>query len=493
MSKKKIALLIVLIAGGAWCGWKYYNARPQAPDAVYFRSQKVARGSVTQEVTATGTVQPVRKVSVTTQVTGKIITLRADFNSAITQGEVIAEIDPDNYKSSLDNAKAQLASARAQLKNNQASLEKTTAQLTLAEKELKRQKKLFEHEMTTESELDNAQATYDELRASKKSNEAAIEQSNASIAQAEASVRTAEKNLADCTITSPVNGIVIDRSVEEGQTVVSSMNATGLFTVATDLSRVKVEAAIPEADIGVVKVGQDVSFTVDAYKTTFFGTVTQIRLASATNSNVVTYPVIIEADNPDERLFPGMTANLSIIIEKAADAVVVPNAATRFTPPRMAAAPHNGHPQGQPPDFQPGQDNGAQRPKPLPDGDFAVGDKDGDRMPGTPPGFQPNGDDGGLPPMPAENAKMLWIADSSTQIHPVMVELGISDGVNTVVTRGGEALLGKRIVIGKQSPAAAKAAMDEADGQTSNPFMPPPPGRKGKDGKTNGPPPGPPM
>ncbi|GEM_PF-992731 len=467
---KKIIKLVVVIAilAGAWYGWRAYKNRPQAPATVYFRSQVVGKGSVTQEVTATGTVQPVKKVSVTTQVTGKIISLSADYNSRIKECEVIAEIDPDNYKSSLDNARAQLASARAQLKNNEANLEKTSAQLTLAEKELQRQKKLFEREMTTESDLDNAQASFDQLVAGKKSNEASIEQSKASIAQAEASVRTAEKNLADCTITSPVNGIVIDRSVEEGQTVVSSMNATGLFTVATDLSRVKVEAAIPEADIGGVAVGQKVNFTVDAYKTKFKGVVTQIRLASATNSNVVTYPVIIEAENPDERLFPGMTANLSIIIEEASDVVVVPNAATRFTPPGMENAPKLGSMPTPSAGTMPGQGTEGDRPMP-------------------PPGFKgENG--GGTPPPITENTKMLWLADSTTDIHPVMVELGISDGVNTVVTSGGDELLGKKVVVGKQSSAPANAGNGT---QTSNPFMPTPPSRNKKGGKSG--PPGPPM
>lgn len=453
MTKKIIKVIVVVVVlAGLWFGWHAYKNRAKAPEKVFFRSQEVGRGSVVQEVTATGTIQPIKKVSVTTQVTGKIISLTADYNSRITEGEVIAEIDPDNYKSSLDNAKAQLASARAQLRNNEANLEKTIASLALAAKELERQKKLFEREMTTESDLDNAQATYDQLVATKKSNEASIEQSKASIAQAEASVRTAEKNLADCTITSPVNGIVIDRSVEEGQTVVSSMNATGLFTVATDLSRVKVEAAIPEADIGGVAVGQNVHFTVDAYKTRFKGVVTQIRLASTTNSNVVTYPVIIEAENPDERLFPGMTANLSIIIEEADDVVVVPNAATRFVPPGVAsegAAPAGRS--GMPP--------------------VVAGAPPRGMGAGAPPaGFKPP--QAGEIEVPVETRKTIWIADSDTEIHPVVVELGITDSVNTVVLKGGEELLGKKVVVGKQATAPG------ANGQVSNPFMPKPPSRR---------------
>lgn len=444
------AVITLAVLAGLWFGWKWYRQKPKQAEITYYRSQVVEKGSVTQEVTATGTIAPIKKVSVTTQVTGKIISLSADYNSRITEGQVIALLDTDTYESSL-------ASARAQLKSNEANLAKTKAQLTLATKELERQKKLRERDMTTESDLDNAQASYDQLKATIQSNEAAIEQSRAS-------VKTAEKNLADCTITSPVTGIVIDRAVEEGQTVVSSMNATGLFTVATDLKRIQVQAAIPEADIGGIKVGQRVNFTVDAYKSKFKGEVTQIRLASASTSNVVTYPVIIEADNPDERLFPGMTANLSIIIEEVDDMVLVPNAATRFTPAGAENAPRPGQrPQGGMP---PGMG----------------GAPSGDRQ-GPPPGFA--GVEGGRPPMapPTENSAIIWLADSDTEIHPVPVELGITDSINTVVTKGGEDLLGKKVVVGKQSPAAAKAS----NGQPSNPFMPKPPARGGNNrGGTGG-------
>lgn len=437
MLKKSLKfVLYCLILGGIGYGIHWYRNRPRPVEPTYYRSQVIQRGSLTQEVTATGTIAPIKEVSVTTQVTGKIISLSADYNSRIVKDQVIALIDPDTYESAL-------ASARAQLKNNEASRERTQAQLTLAGKELERLKKLYAKEMATESELDNAQASYDELVATLKSNEASIEQS-------QASVRTAEKNLADCTITSPVTGIVIDRSVEEGQTVVSSMNATGLFNVATELTRVQVEAAIPEADVGSIRVGQRVVFTVDAYKEKFQGKVTQIRLASETTSNVVTYPVIIEAENPEEKLFPGMTANLSIIVEEARDVVLVPNAATRFTPPEgsLPSPPTGAHPK----EHQPLQTD-ATHPK------------------GT-----------------GEQKTFLWLADSPTQLHPVPVELGITDGVNTVVLQGGDALVGQKVAVGKMSAAAAKQAASE---QPSNPFMPKPPSRNGRQGGgPGGPPPG---
>ena len=416
--KKLIIIIIVLAAAGGFYYWRKH--RPAEQETTFYRSQPIARGTVVQDVTATGTISPITKVEVATQVTGKVISLSADYNSKVTEGQVIAIIDPDNYKS-------QLASARAQLKSNQASLEKTLAQLRFTEKELERLKKLNERGMATDSELDSMQASYDQLLATEKSNQAAIEQS-------EASVKTAENNLSYCTITSPVTGVVITRAVDEGQTVVSSMNASALFTIATDLSAIKVEASIPEADIGEIKVGQTVNFTVDAYKDKFVGKVTQIRLSSTTTSNVVTYPVIVEAVNEEEKLFPGMTANLAIVIAENKDVVTVPAAALRFTPPDAPARPPMG---------------------------MAAGDS-------APEAASPE---------QQENMKTIWIADSDTEIHPVQVKLGISDGITQALV-GSEELLDKRVVTGKQSAGAAKRAAD----QPSNPFMPKRPGSNNKKG-----------
>lgn len=446
-----IAIALLIIGGGVFY-WKKRHVVQE--EQVFYRFQEIRRGSVTEEVTATGTVDPIQKVSVTTQVTGEVIELYADYNSRVTEGQIIALIDPDTYESQLASQRASLASQHASLKSAEATLERTTAQLNYAQKELTRQQRLAERGMTTEAELDSAQATVDELTATRKQNEAAIEQAKASIEQAKAAVKNAETNLSYCTIHSPVTGVVIDRSVEKGQTVVSSMNATALFTIATDLSVVQVEAAIPEADIGGIRVGQAVNFTVDAYKTKFQGKVTQIRLASTTTSNVVTYPVIVEAENPGEKLFPGMTANLSIITQDASDTVVVPNAATRFNPPNQqsAAAPASG-------DFPA---NGA------PPSGFGGGPR---------PGAMPDAEEAG--------EATIWIADSETQIHPVTVRTGITDGVNTVIL-DGEELLGKNVVIGKQSAAQATQGGDD---QPKNPFMPTPPGRGGnRRGGSGGPP-----
>lgn len=415
--KKLLAIVIAAALAAGGCYW--YMHRPTKAAPVYYRSQPVVRSNVTQEVTATGTVNPIKSVEVATQVTGKVISLTADYNSWVKEGQVIALIDPETYKSALESAEATLAS-------NEAALERTEAQLVFAQKELARLKKLFERGMTTESELDSAQASHDELTATKKSNQAAIRQSKAS-------VKTAQTNLSYCTITSPVTGIVIDRAVDEGQTVVSSMSASALFTIATDMSRIQVEADVPESDIGGIRAGQNVIFTVDAYKQQFTGKVTQIRLASTTTSNVVTYPVIVEAENPDEKLLPGMTANINIIIEEAADAVAIPAAALRFEPPFAASTELKG---------------------------------------GT----------------GQTERRVIWIADSETQIHPEEVELGISDGVTQTLCNA-EGLLGKQVVVGKRRLSAEGGS---GKGETlTNPFMPKRPSRDKNSSKAGGPPPPP--
>ncbi len=308
-------ILVLAIAGGGYWYWKKKHAAPKEQKVVY-RKAKVMLGTITQEVSATGTVQPMKEVEVGTQVTGKIMQLNADFNSNVKEGDIVALIDPATYEASY-------AAASAQLKSSMANLEKTKTELALAEKELKRLKALLDREMISASEYDSALAVRDKLKADIKINEASIE-------NAKANTKQAKTNLEYCTIKSPVTGVVIDRSVDEGQTVVSNMNASTLFKIAADLSKVKVEASIPEADVGQLKVGQTVRFTVDAYRRPFTGTVKQIRLAAVTSSNVVTYPVIVEADNKQGLLFPGMTATLSIIVAEEKDCLCVPAAALRF-------------------------------------------------------------------------------------------------------------------------------------------------------------------
>ncbi len=317
---KKVIFLVLLaaIAGGGW--YVYQKKHPKTVEAAY-RTAPIKRDAVVQEIRATGIVQPIKEVEVGTQVNGRILQLYVDFNSAVTTNQIVALIDPAVYE-------ANHAKDGAQLKSNQANVELYTVKLALAEKDLSRKTELANRNMLSKADLDAVRAERDSLLAQLRISQAAVEQSTAV-------VKLSKTNLDYCTIRSPVNGVVIARNVDEGQTVVSSMNAQKLFLIATDLKRIQVEASIPEADVGLIRTNQPVSFTVDAYRDTFNGVVKQIRLAASTVQNVVTYPVIVEADNPDQKLFPGMTANLSVEVARKENAQVIPAAALRFAPTNL--------------------------------------------------------------------------------------------------------------------------------------------------------------
>lgn len=316
---KKILVFVLLAAAGGGAWWYFSSGNQTQRQGPVFNTALVERGDVVQEVTATGTIAPVKKVEVGTQVNGPILHLHVDFNSPVTNGQIIAEIDPAVYE-------AAFIKAEAQLKSYLANVQDIKVKLDFARKTLARHRELAKKQMVAQATLDNSVSSVGSLEAQLKVAEANVEQGRANADQA----RT---NLGYCTIRSPVDGVVISRDVDEGQTVVSSMSAQKLFVIAETLKTIQVEASVPEADVGMVKIGQIVEFTVDAYRNVFRGKVRQIRMAATTTSNVVTYPVIVEAENPGEMLFPGMTANLSIIVAEAKDAVVIPAAALRFSPP----------------------------------------------------------------------------------------------------------------------------------------------------------------
>ena len=346
-----------------------------------YRFATIARADVVRTVEATGTVTPRNTKSgipVGAQVNGRIIKLFVDYNSIVTNGQIVALIDPLVYD-------ATYKSAVAQLHSNQ-------AKLVLAEKTLVRKRNLFAKQMCSEADLDQAIETRDTTKA-------AVEQS-------EASVNKAKADLDYCTIRSPVNGIVIDRKVEEGETVVSSYNAVPVLSIAEDLKVVWVEATVPEADVGNIKVGQEVTFTADAYRRKFKGRVKQVRRAHTTTNNVVTYPIIIEAENPDEMLFPGMTATLSIETARAENALTVSAAAFRFRP------------------------------------------KEEDR------------EEGELP-----RGRKLWFVGESGKLRPVVVKEGVSDITSMQILEHDD-LEGKEAVIGYETPATLAAKKDD----TTNPF-----------------------
>ncbi len=297
---------------------------------------------------------------------------------------------------------------------SECSLRQREAELVLAQKTYDRKKALAEKKMAPVADLDSAEESLAKSKAAVESAKAALASAKAEVESAQASVDQAEANLSYCTIVSPVDGIVIDRKVEEGETVVSSMNAVPVLTIAEDLDTIWVAADIPEADIGGIQVGQDVTFTVDAYRTRFKGKVKQIRKASTTTNNVVTFPVIVEAENPGQKLFPGMTATLSIETARAEDVLAVAAAAFRF------------------------------RPK----------DEDRDRIAGEIP-----------------RGRKIWLAPrkEGDPLEYVLVEEGVTDdSFTSIVCEGVDALEGREAVVGYQT--ANMAAMDGKD--STNPFMP---------------------
>jgi HlyD family secretion protein len=282
-----------------------------------YRTEPVTRGDIQATVTATGTVNAVTTVQVGTQVSGTIKKLFVDFNSRVKKGQIIAQIDPSTFESQVLQAQANLLSA-------QANLDKAETTLVDAKRTFDRNKELFAKNLIARSDLDTAETNY-------QADKAQVSSSKAQVAQARASLDYARQNLAYTKILSPVDGVVISRNVDVGQTVAASFQTPTLFTIAQDLTKMQIDTNVAESDIGVVKVGQDVEFSVDAYPdTTFKGKVWQIRQAPITVQNVVTYDVVIQVNNRDFKLMPGMTANVSIIITTRHDVLRITNAALRF-------------------------------------------------------------------------------------------------------------------------------------------------------------------
>ena len=284
-----------------------------------FRFDKVARGDIEMAVTATGTVNPVTTVLVGTQVSGTIKDIYVDFNTPVKKGQLIALIDPALFEAQVNQAKANLFSAKA-------NLEKAEAILIDAKRTMDRNKELFSKNLIARSDLDTSETNYETAKAS-------VSAVKSQVAQTEAALSLAETNFHYTRIVSPVGGIVVSRNVDVGQTVAASFQTPTLFSIAQDLTKMQIDTNVAEADIGNIKVGQDVEFTVDAYPDiTFKGKVSQVRNAPITVQNVVTYDVVVQVENPELKLKPGMTANVSVIISTKKDVLKIPNAALRFKP-----------------------------------------------------------------------------------------------------------------------------------------------------------------
>jgi HlyD family secretion protein len=402
MRKKRIKLwrwwaTVVLVAAAGGCGRGDNPAYQTAP---------VERGDVTQVVTATGTLNPVLNVQVGCQVSGRISKLYVDYNSPVTNGQLIAEIDPRTYEAQVAQATADLANARANLELQQAEAERAA--------------ELFSNKLISRSDYDTAIAT--------------LHEAQASVQIKEASLSNALANLGFCKIYSPVDGVVISRAVDVGQTVAASLSAPTLFQIANDLTRMQIDAAVDEADIGGVKVGEAVDFTVDAYPNrTFHGVVTQVRNAPTTVNNVVTYDTVIGVTNSDYSLKPGMTASVSIIVAQRTNVLVIPNSALRFRPAgeetnALVAASN----------FNPGN---------APAGPRRRG-----------PGGRNRGES------PPANLHTVYLLNPATgKPEPVQIQTGITDNIDTEVISGLKE--GDNVITGLQIPGLT------SDRGTENPFM----------------------
>ena len=371
------------------------HARGEAPK---FQTAQVDRGRIAATVTATGTLSALVTVQVGSQVSGRVAQLNVDFNSPVKKGEVIAVIDPQLYEAALEQAQANALAAKA-------ALTKAQVQATQAARDLKRSQALREQKLIAQSDLDTAQSNADVAKAQ-------VEAAKASLAQSTAALHQAQVNLGYTKIVSPINGTVISRSVDVGQTVAASLQAPTLFTIAEDLRRMQVDTSIAEADVGKLQAGMMASFTVDAYPhRRFHGKIRQIRNAPTTVSNVVTYDAVIDVENDDLSLKPGMTANVTIVYAEADDALRVPNAALRYQPPE-------GHGRGS---------WGAGRAA------WAQGGGERPHRPKDP------------------NHKLVWVLRDGAPAR-VPIEIGITDGAFTEVKDGG-LQAGDAVITGSSAPA----------------------------------------
>ena len=319
----RIAFAVValaLLGAGLW----YWNNRESEAAEGAYRTTPFERGDIRVAISATGTLSAISTVTVGSQISGQVTDVLVDFNSQVKKGDVLARIDPSTYEAQIEQGTAQIASAGA-------SLAQARATLRNAELDYQRKADLGKQKLVAQSDVDLARAALDQARAQ-------VNSSQAQIRQQTASTQTTRVNLQRTVITSPVDGVVLTRTIEPGQTVAANFSAPELFTIAEDLSKMKIELAVDESDIGQVKVGQVVSFTADAFADRQFkGSVEQVRLAATTTNNVVTYPVVVTVDNSDGTLLPGLTVNAEIEVSKRDKVLKVSNAALRYKPAATAA------------------------------------------------------------------------------------------------------------------------------------------------------------
>jgi HlyD family secretion protein len=461
--------VVLLLVAGALAGWRWYAKKPDgsAPD---YKTITVAKGDITQTVTANGQLNAVKNVTVGSQVSGIITDIKVDYNSIVTNGQVIAQIDPSTYQQNITQSEAELANA--------------SAGLELAQLNMKRATELRKAELIPAAEYDSTLV--------------ALHQAEAVVRLREASLKKTQVDLERATIYSPIDGIVISRVVDVGQTVAASFNAPTLFSIANDLRDMRIEAMVSEADVGGVQENQRVNFTVEAFPgRQFRGEVTQVRYAPVTNQNVVNYTCVVEVNNADLKLRPGMTANASIITAQRRDALRIPNSALRFRPPEGAVtlsdtnAPADGRRSGtnSPASHQDGPGEGSERPgredmrrrfeNMTPEqreemrARFRSRSGDG----GSGGGMFGSGRSGGSARGSSDGptSGRVYVVQKGGEtggakvaLKQVTIKTGISDGVYTEVVEGLSE--GDVVVSGLNLPAGASAANARPGSSPSSPF-----------------------
>lgn len=380
---RRLGFIISIVAIGiAIGGYVFFNGERKPP--IRYRTAAVERGEVVSVVSATGTINPVVSVQVGTQVSGMIKSLHADFNSRVKAGDTVAIIDPEPFKARREQAASNLEMARS-------NVARSKADLAQRKRELDRVQSLLPQQFVSQNDVDVAYTNH-------QSAEAQLRVAEAQVKQAEAALNAADLELKYTVIRSPVDGIVVARNVEVGQTIASSFATPNLFLIALDLTKMQVDTNVSESDIGGMAEGKEAVFTVDAYPgVAFTGIIKQVRLAPINIQNVVIYNVVVSVENKDLRLKPGMTANVSIVVDQRVQVLKVPNAALRFVPPKGEGSRREV-------DVQAASGHGA----------------------GT-----VNMDAGTMPP------KTIWMQAESGDLASLQVQTGISDGVATELLAGG--------------------------------------------------------
>jgi len=405
--------LAVVVAGGAFAYHRYGDAQA---DTVAFKTQPVTRGRVVQSVTATGTLSPLKTVQVGSQVSGRVLELHADFNSVVKQGQLLARIDPQLFQSEIQKAKANLSAARANVVKARAALD--DARQTDA-----RNQSLAARGLIAQSEADASAAAV-------KNAVASLTGASAALSQAEATVDQSKINLDYTSIYSPIDGVVISRNVDVGQTVAASMSAPTLFTIAEDMRAMEVHTSVAESDVGSLADDMAVEFAVDAFPgARFAGKVTQIRNAPVTVQNVVTYDAVVRVDNAELKLRPGMTANVTFIVARRDNVLTVPSAALRFTPAGLEAPRVRQRPEGA------ARPEGATRGE----GGWRNRNRSGSAMRARP--------------------RTVWVLEGGKP-KAVQVSIGISDGALTEIT-GGDLAEGAVVITGAAGQSAAAPAQQQ--------------------------------